>query len=487
MGTKMTMPGMLLLIVEVIALAVLGVASASHFGLADGLSITVSYLVAYLVPLLLLKRARGTSAAAHVVLLLIALFMGFVAWDCLVEWARPEGCSLQRPNLSGDARSLYKWALHEYDGSAEYDGGIFPGFPLMMVAMWKVLGVSVIWPQAINMMFTMVSVVLTGMMTRRVLSRRIPLSDSSLVLCGMLLMCPLLYYLASGVTILKEATTFLSVTMVGYALSSMVAGDDERHRLGRDIVIFLVACLLLAFVRTTFLYSVALGVILIALPHLRRDWLLALCLLAAIAVMMFLGNHFAGYSFYRHAEIVDGGWNMQRSFNHSYNLNIIGFYFLYSPLHRVLLLPVTMAVQFFLPMPVPWILVDEEPYWLAFFSRMSYGWYLFGGTALFYCLFMSWRRHFNIGLWAWWPVIVYVGLAYVMGGTMARYVLPFQPLMVPMVLFTLYLVFTQRRWRKAYLVYLLVLVLLVLGGLLLNHEVSWLTISKLLKSHSLFL
>lgn len=471
MNDRMTIPGRLLLLAEVLAVAVLAIVATGHFGMADGMRITAAFLVAYLVPLLLLKRVNGTSNAAHAVLLVIAVFLSLVAYDCLVTWTTPEDYSLQRPNLIGDARSYYKLALYEYDRSTDYQDVIFPGFSLLILALWKVFGLSVIWPQAMNMMFTMLSVVITGMITRRVLLHRLPLSPRTLVLSGMSLMCLLLFYLTSGVTILKEGATYLSMTMGGFALASMVADDEERHHPWHDIIFFVLACLLMALVRTTYLYFLALGVILMALPHWRRDWVMALCMLGLIAVLMVVGNYFAAYSFYRHAEILDGGWNMQRAFNSdkAYNKSFLGFYFLYSPWHRILLLPVTMAMQFILPFPVPWVPESNEPYLLCFFTRMTYGWYAFGGTALFYCLFVSWRRHDNIGIWPWWPVIVYIGMAYVMGGTMARYMLPFQPFMVPMVLYVLYRVY-QGRWRKFYIIWIVTLLLLVFAACYYYHE-----------------
>ena len=471
MDNRLTMPGKLLLLAEALALAVLAIVATSHFGMADGMRITVAYLMAYLVPLILLKHVLGTSDGAHAVLFIVAVFISIVAYDCLVTWSAPESYSLQRPNLVGDARGYYKLALYEYDRSTEYEGVVFPGFSLMILVLWKIFGLSVIWPQAMNMMFTMLSVVFTGMMTRRVLAHRISVSPKTIVLCAMSLMCLLFFYITSGVTILKEGPSYLSIAMGGYALSSMVAADDERRHLWRDIAIFALACVLMAVVRTTFLYFLALGVVVMTLPNWRRDWILALCLLVLIAVLMVIGNYFAAYSFNRHAEILDGGWNMQRAFNtdKAYNKSFLGFYFLYSPWHRILMLPITMAMQFILPFPVPWVPESDEPYLLCFFTRMTYGWYLFGGTALFYCLFVSWRRHDNIGVWPWWPIIVYMCMAYVMGGTMARYMLPFQPLMVPMVLYVLYHVY-QGRWRKSFFIWIFAVLLLVVGASYYYHE-----------------
>ena len=463
----MTMPGMLLLLAEVIAVAVLAIVSTRHFGVSDGLCISASYLVAYLVPLFVLKRSRGTSIAAQAVLLAIAILLSVVGYDCLVSWSTLEDYSLQRPNLIGDARNYYKWALSVYEGvPSDEPGDMFLGFQLMMLGLWKVFGLSVIWPQAMNMMFTMLSVVLTGLMTRRVLAHRVTASPRTLVLSSMALMCLLLYYLTSGVTILKEGATFLSMTMGGYALSSMITVDEERKHLWRDICVFVLACLLMAFVRTTCLYFLALGVVVMTVSNWRRDWVLSLCMLALIFGLFVLSNYYVPYSFARHVEIVDGGWNMERTFSLIFSKTIFDFYFLYSPWHRLLVLPVTMGIQFVLPLPFNHLF--EPPYLLSFISRMTYGWYLFGGTALFYCLFVSWRRGENIGVWAWWPVLIYIGEAYVMGGMMARYLLPIQPLMVPMVLFMLCRLY-EGRWRRGYLIWMITLIVLVLVALVVAY------------------
>ena len=483
MNKGMTMPRLMLLLAEIIALAILALVASSHFGIADGARITVAYLVAYLVPLVILKRARGTSLTAHAVLLAMTIFLAWVAYQSLVEWTIPDGYSLERPNLLNDARNYYKWALHRYDGSVEPTHVIFPGFPLMMLALWKVLGLSVIWPQAMNMMFTLTSVVLTGMTTRRLLAGRVSAKPTTLVAGGMALMFLLPFFLMSGISIMKEGTTFVTVAMAGFALSSMVSGDEERHWLWRDILVFVLACALMALVRTTFLYTLALGVIIMALPHWRRDWMIALGLLAVIVIFMVIGNSQAAYSFDRHAEIVTGGWNMQRQFNgNSMYKGLLGFYFLFSWWHKLLLLPVTMAIQFILPLPWAW--GYEAPHLLSLISRMTYGWYLFGGTVIFYFLVMSWRRREHIGVWPWWPLIIYVCLAYVMAGSMARYMLPFQQLMVPIVVYVLYRLY-EGRWRKAYTIWIIVLVVIVALGLALSTELQHGTFSTMLGTESL--
>ena len=111
---------------------------------------------------------------------------------------------------------------------------------------------------------------------------------------------------------LKEGSICCARAMAGFSLSALAADDVERHRWVRDMLLFVLACLLIAMVRTTFLYFIALGVVVMGLPKWRRDWRAAAVMLAVVALMLLLGNHLSSYSLNRHAEIASGGWNMQR-------------------------------------------------------------------------------------------------------------------------------------------------------------------------------
>lgn len=484
--TKLTMSRRILLLAEVIAFALLAVASSSHFGMADGLRITASFLVAYLVPCLVLSRVRGTSTTARVVLLVLFVLLAVVSCANLLRWTQFEECTLQYPDLKSDARNFYKWALFYSGYPVEETTVIFPGFPLMIVALWKVFGLSVVWPLAMNMMFTLTSVVLTGMTTRRLLVGRVSVSHRSLLYGGMMLTCLLLFYLMMGVAILKEPSTYLSVSLVGFALSSMATVDEERHHLWRDVVIFVLGCALLAFVRSTFLYFLALGVVIMALPHWRRDWKVALGMLAVLLVALLLGDYFASYSFSRHAEIVGGGWNMQRFFvmtdSQKIYHDLLNYYFLYSNWHKAAMLPLTMSVQFFIPFP--W-LIYEEPVLANYITRCTVGWYMLGGVALFYYLFMSWRRQDNMGMWAWWAAAVYAVIAYVMAGSMARYVTPFQPLFVPVAMYVLCRLIEGPRWRKPFWRWTVCFVILVGVALAIAYELQTSSISTMLHTRPL--
>lgn len=472
MKQSVTIPRLLLFLAEVIVFAVLGTVASSHFGLADGARITAAYLVAYLVPRTILSRARGTTTMARTILLLLAAAIMVLTYLRLTYYTMTEGYSLEIPNLHNDPRTYYSWALQYYQGKEPVGRVAFVGFSMMMVGLWKVFGLSVIWPQAMNIMFTLTSVVLTAMTTRRLLSGKVTMTDQALVTCGILLTSILVYYMAVGTLILKESSIYLSFSLAGFSLSSMSAQDNERHRLWCDVVFFVLACVLLAAVRTTYLYFIALGVIIMAIPHLRRDWMLAVFMLAVFFTALMVGDHYCSYSFGRHATIIKGGEAMQECYviseSQQYYNKLLDNYFLYSPIHRIAMLPLTMAVQFIIPFP--WTFY-EAPTFVNTVSRLTWGWYLVGGIAMFYYLFMSWRRHSNMGAWAWWPALSFAAIAYIMAGSVARYILPIEPLFVPVATFVLCKIH-EGRFRKTFTTWAIVFVAVLAAALIFYHRIQ---------------
>lgn len=480
MKNGFTLPKLVLLLVQVITFAVIAVTATGQYGMADGIRITVAYLGAYLVPCVVLSKARGSSMAAHVVLLLLAMLLFYINFSRLALWTAPHGYSLQYPYVRGDSRHYYKWALYKYLGRSEDVVMIYPGFPMLMLGLWKVLGLNVVWPQAMNTMFVMLSVVLTGMTTRRLLSHRVAVSSRGLLGGAMVLMCLFTYYIVINTTILKEGSVCMSMTMAGFALSSMAACDEERRRHWRDILLLVLAGVLLALVRTTYLYFIMIGIILMAVPHWRRDWIMALSMLLVMVLLLGLGDYFSAYSFDRHAEIAGGGWNMQQTYiigdTQRFYRNFLDYYFLYSVWHKAILLPVTMAVQFLIPFPWNSEMVDS---FINNLARWTYGWYMVSGTSLFYYLFLSWRKDMNMGAWPWWPAVLFAALAYLMAGSVARYVVPVLPLFVPVAMYVLCLLY-DRRWRRSFAWWMCIFVILLVAALVLCLELQHSTVSQML-------
>ena len=475
----------LLLLAELLLFIILMVFASRHYGMTDGVKITVAYLAAYLVPRTILRRDSGWSWLSSVILLLLAGFLMYIDFRRLLFYTLFDGYSLEMPNLTGDARNYYKWALAEYDGRFETSHMLFPGYPMLMLGLWKLFGVNVVWPQAMNLMFTMTSVVFTGKLTRRLLSPRVTVSPQVLLNLGLLLSYLLTYYLVVGTLLLKEGSVFLGIIMAAFALSSLASPDKRIRHSRNDILLFVLACLLLGFVRPTFLYFVAMGVVIMTFPHWKRDWRYSLTLLAIVTVSLLLGELLSHYSFNRQAEIAGGGWNMQRFYvigeSQQFYRELLNYYFLYSVWHKIAMLPLTMSVQFFIPLP--WSYYDNATFVNAI-GRFTYGWYFIGGTALFYYFVLSWRKGEHMGIWPWWPALAYAVIAYIMAGSVARYVAPVLPLFIPIAAFVLCRVYEGHK-RKAFIIWWIVLVLVIVAVLLLCLEIQQGTISKMLHTQSL--
>ena len=463
------MPKLLMLMAEALSVVILAIVSVNQFGWGDGARITASFLIAYLVPRVILTRSRGYSVAAGVMLLAVAAMCMTFDIMRMSLWIKYEEFSLAFPNIGGDGRNYFKWALTMYSGAMPSEMTFYPGFSIIIVGLWKIFGVSVIWPIALNLMCTLTSLVLTGLTTRRLLTGRVSTSPSSLVLMGMILCAILFHYLITGTSMLKEGLVFEAIAMVGFALASMAAIDEERHALWRDIVLLVVAGVILAIVRASYIYFVMLGLVLMALPHWRRDWPMTVGIMALLVIMLLVGRHLVLFSIERHSDVISGGWNMNRFYINSPTQlsykSLLGYYFLYSPLHRMFMLPITMSVQFLLPLP--WISLSGSSFF-TFFSRLTWGWYLVGGIATFYYFFISWR-HDNMGIWPWWPAMVFAGIAYVMGGSVVRYILPIQPLFIPVAVYILARL-SEGRWRRQFRIWTILFIVLLIAALIISFK-----------------
>ena len=227
------------------------------------------------------------------------------------------------------------------------------------------------------------------------------------------------------------------------------------------------------------------GVLVMSLSHPRRDWPISLSMLGIIGLSLLLGNVFSSYSFDRHAEIVGGGWNMQRFYvigdSQSFYHDVLNYYFMYPVWHKVLMLPLTVSVQFMIPLPWNYY---ANPTFINVLSRLTYGWYIVGGVSLFYFLYVSWRRDGNMGWWPWWAAVNYAVVAYIVAGSVARYACSFEPLFVPVAVYVLCRLW-EGRWRRAFLCWSIAYVVLIVATLLFCLEIQQDTFSKMLQTRSL--
>lgn len=111
-------------------------------------------------------------------------------------------------------------------------------------------------------------------------------------------------------------------------------------------------------------------------------------------------------------------------------------YYSTTTLQRLIRLPFCLAVQFFTPLP--WAFMRHVVFGpVQFWSHMALPWYAFGGVFLYYLIFCLRQSTRTVASLAVFAAVAYMATAYVTGGTVSRYCLPWLPAMLPAVAYVL--------------------------------------------------
>ena len=463
------------LLAEVLALALLSTITARIFEFGDAVSIVLSLVVAYLIPRMLYSRSSVSCLWGQWLLLtvgfLLALYVVFSIKACTVD----VGSTLEEPELYSDSGGYYAWALSHYDGRCPAPKLPFKGLPLFMVWQWRVLGVSIAWPMALNYMFTLLSIVMTGKLASRMLCRKFDaVKPSTIAAVAMLLVSLLGFLISQGLRIQKESGCTLGLLLVGYTLAGMASGETltKRDRY-RDIAVFVTGCLLMAMVRTNFVYFAVIGALMMTFSNRRAQWRYGTLLAVISLVITVVFSIMFSYSFGQQFRTVDGGDAMALAFKvgivQQPYFNIIGDYYHYPEWKRIMLLPVTAGVQYIIPFP--WLYDYSNAQIFSLLPRMRWMWYFVGGACLHYFLYITilHPKNNNLGMWAWWPLVLFMAIAYITGGSVSRYALPLQPLFVVIALYVLLNV-KQGNYRRSFTIWMIIYAFILVAILVLCYD-----------------
>ncbi len=460
-----------LIVTMLLAVSAVAAGAVTVLGADTGWRLALALTVAYALPMAVYNRQSWSTAGGHYVLLATWLLMSAISVENVMVWTAPDGASAEWPLFESDSRGYYAWALHYYDGRCDAPPVAFPGLPFMMLVLWKLFGVNVVWPVAMNVCFTLLAIVIAAMTTVRLLrGRELARPDrwlgNAALVCGMLLF----FLLSESTCVLKEAAIALSMSAVALVLAVFVT---DRHLRVKHYVAFVAACLLLAFTRTTYMYFVLLALVIIAMGNYKTHLPHTLLLVVLALIAFVAGDSVAYYSFERHVSIISGGERMQRLFmvgpNQQPYLDMVGNYFTYPIWRRLLLLPLSCSVQFIIPFP--WI-YDGWTSLHEVAARCGFGWYAVGGTALFYYGAMSWRQRYKLGAWAWVPALIFATIAYTTAGSVSRYALPVEVMFIPVAVWVMSCVCHDLSLRRLFIVWAILFVIVLTITLIVCHDIQ---------------
>ena len=456
---------------------VIAVITVNAFGFADGLGIVTSLAVAFALPYAVARRCSWWSPGATVALCVVSLILVASAIDYMWSVSLGSGATLEMPMLKSDPSRYYRWALHHYDGRCPEPLTTFFGFPIIILVLWKVLGVSIVWPVAMNTSLTITAIAMSGGIAARLVKGRTRMAPTTAAMLAISLMCLHGFFLAQGIVILKEALIYVSMTMIMLGLLILQDEDTrQRQRTAMGIALYAGACVILALVRAKYINFAAFGIVLLAITR-WRDRKPALAMLVGITAATWLLGMACSttYNVSQQIDNVVGGSAMTRSFGvsgdsvHSIYMGWEDGYFYLPVWKKLLFLPFNCGIQYIIPFP--WR--TEEPTWQAVFPRIRAGWYLCGGLTIVYYLLVSWRKTLSVGLVAWWPVVCTIAIAYISAGGVSRYILCFQPMYLALAVYVIALVYSNLHRRVllwGYALYLLLLVVALATGYALSSS-----------------
>ena len=263
---------------ELTALAALAAATLTLLPWAEALRTTAALAVAYLPPRALYRRSGHCTAAGRAVLLLAAVGLSAIAVPMLYHATVASGATFRMPCLVGDASDYYNWALAHYDGSAVKPKVTFWGYSVLIIGLWRVLGVSIIWPVAANVMATLLSIVLTGHVAAAIAAIR----RRRTATLAMAMIAVQAYFMSQGAQMLKEPWVYLAIMLIALSLvprpdrEQGTANSEQRGSLithhSSLITMFALGCFVLAAVRAKYVNFVFIGLIMLAVAGRLRQW-----------------------------------------------------------------------------------------------------------------------------------------------------------------------------------------------------------------------
>lgn len=386
------------------------------------------------------------------------------------------GGSLENPVLQNDdSHRLYNCALSIYNTMHPTTEIPYYGYPYLVAMLWKITGVTILVPLLVNYVATLVSVVATAFMTTRLLSTKVSHSllrwggNVAMILTG--LCC---YYLGCGVVVLKEPSLYLGVVLVLYVLAGF-ANSREDGNIILDLVMFLIGGALIAANRAGFMYIILISL----LTFINRYSWRKIAILCTMSVALLLGAYaMHHYNATRDIKMIYGTEQIESRFmrdskngSHAVYNEQFKNYFYYPVWEKVLLLPVTMGVQYFVPFA--WNYTNSEEFGpTQMYSHFGFPWYCVGGIMLFFFLY-AWRYTPRVSMWRWGALCVlsFATVAFISVGVVSRYYLPFIPAYAALATYVL-IKLRERQGVGPFMIWSGVYTLMVVAVLLICYHIT---------------
>lgn len=292
----------------------------------------------------------------------------------------------------------------------------------ILAAIFCFTGPSITAGLMLSMAFTLVTLISASTMAMRLCANR------KVAATAMLATASVCYLMASGMILIKDAMVIAAISLGGLSVSS---GRLALMPLGISVMMLMLS-------RVNYLIYLPLGIVITYFAYSRQGWREAAVRLAAVGVILILWmapevsentSGIAGLAGLHSSEV----WVHPQQ--HAY-YNLVGDFFSMPLWRKVLLMPVSAVVQFFIPFP--WNFGRDIVYGISqVYAHVAYPWYVFGGIFAFFLIFRLKKAPRQLLMFSAFAVLVWLAPCGFCGGTVSRYALPAVPMMAVAVAWTI--------------------------------------------------
>lgn len=312
------------------------------------------------------------------------------------------------------------------------------------------------------------SLILISLVQLAVTGRRLGLTRMQCTVC-MGAMAAVCYWLSTGCTLLKEAWIICAMIVAMRGMLTAV----PRWQLGLGMAMLCIG-------RFNYLGFIVLGLVITAFAVPagdRRKTLVSRAIWIAVTIIVWYACH-RWQNIFTVAQYMGTQSMIQENTSEPSHYAYYALFGDYGGLplwRKLLLLPVTAGVQFFVPFP--WLWLDDLSFGPSFvYAHCGYPGYLFGATVIYFLgdsLIRLCRRRIEplqgrLLCFAMWGVACWLVPCVMYGGTVSRYGLPALALMAPGVAFTL----TNRLRNRGFLIWMALFVLVAAVVLVVAHHLQ---------------
>ncbi|MCM1337271.1 MAG: hypothetical protein NC187_01125 [Candidatus Amulumruptor caecigallinarius] len=392
------------------------------------------------------RLTPSRSAAGRITLLVTWLLLSWGAAANLHQWTVACGHTVTDPLLTCDDDFTARQTALEWLGfdTETYYGFIVHQYAVLLAGLIKVFGLTVMPALGLSMLATLLSVVLTGVLAVRIAGET-PRQDNGaavrspqwMAACAMIMIAAQAYWLTMGTLMMKESLVGLGMVLSLTGLTVLWRPAATRaHTL---LLAAMVVCgLLLTGLLRLPMAMMAAGA---SLFMLRRDNLRGVAAVIVLAVIVWALMQTLDValqpSLYFNDDAIESAYFEyfnERETQAGY-MRLIGDYSSWPWLRRILWMPVSVAVQWVIPLAWNAAADVHRAYTLAY-AHQGWVWYAEGGLALSWlvtALGGSIRKRHPLSLaerMGLWLAAVWGGIAVMYGGSVSRYLLPMMPVAV---------------------------------------------------------